>query len=80
VFFFLRISFDNNSIQEAKKIFKQAVDDEQNDDIDLLDIKSANKIVKIFLFQVALALKWRCFSLFFQVFLFALGWLDVESK
>ncbi|CAB5507901.1 hypothetical protein AZO1586I_2176 [Bathymodiolus thermophilus thioautotrophic gill symbiont] len=45
---FIPKEFDNNSIQEAKKIFKQAVDDEQNDDIDLLDIKSANKIVKNF--------------------------------
>ncbi|MBW5290691.1 MAG: DNA helicase [Candidatus Ruthia sp. Asou_11_S2] len=45
---FILTEFDSNSIQEAKKNFEQAVVDEQNDDIDLLDIKSANKVVKIF--------------------------------
>ncbi|VVH63672.1 DNA helicase [uncultured Gammaproteobacteria bacterium] len=45
--FFLK-EFDNNSIQEAKKNFEKIVIDEQNDDIDLLDVKSANKIVANF--------------------------------
>ena len=43
---FILKEFDNNSVQKAKKIFEQVITNEQNDDIDLLDIKSANEIVK----------------------------------
>ncbi len=45
---FILKEFDNNSIQEAKKIFEQKIINEQNDDIDLLDRESANKIVRNF--------------------------------
>jgi hypothetical protein len=39
---FVLKEFDNNSLQKAKKNFEKIVIDEQNDDIDLLDVKSAN--------------------------------------
>ncbi|WP_201341916.1 hypothetical protein [Abyssogena phaseoliformis symbiont] len=44
---FILIELDNNSIQEAEKFFEQAVVDEQNDDIALLDIKVQTRLLKI---------------------------------